>query len=92
MNQPTEATVINELAAWDASFFEHEGKIYTVISEGYEGDEAPINLLVSEDGINFEKPKLGLIEYNGSDQNNLIMLGVPSWGKYFKDSNPACPA
>ncbi len=91
MNQPTEGVVINELAAWDASFFEHEGKIYTVVSEGYEGDEAPINLLVSEDGINFQRPKLGLIEYKGSNQNNLIMLGVPSWGKYFKDSNPVCP-
>jgi len=82
---------IDEVIAWDASFFEHEGKIYTVVSEGYEGDEAPISLMVSKDGINFEKPNLGLIDYKGSKNNNLIMLGVPSWGKYFKDTNPACP-
>ncbi len=91
LNPPTDAVKTNEYAAWDASFFEHEGKIYTVVSEGYEGDEGPINLLVSEDGINFERPSLGLIEYKGSRDNNLIMLGLPSWGKYFKDTNPICP-
>jgi len=88
LNPPTNGVVLNERAAWDASFFEHEGKIYTVVSEGYEGDEGPITLLVSEDGVHFERPKLGLIEYNGSRSNNLIMLGLPSWGKYFKDTNP----
>jgi len=92
LNRPADAVQISEKAAWDASFFEHEGKIYTVVSEGYEGDEGPINLLVSEDGVNFQKPNLGLIEYKGSKNNNLIMLGLPSWGKYFKDTNPACPA
>ncbi|MHC4477128.1 MAG: LamG-like jellyroll fold domain-containing protein [Planctomycetota bacterium] len=92
LNPPTDAVEISEKAAWDASFFEHKGKIYTVVSEGYEGAEGPINLLVSDDGINFEKPNLGLIEHNGSTNNNLIMLGLPSWGKYFKDPNPACPA
>ncbi len=88
LNPPTNAVVLNERAAWDASFFENDGKIYTVVSEGYEGDEGPITLLVSEDGVHFERPKLGLIEYNGSRSNNLIMLGLPSWGKYFKDTNP----
>ncbi|MHC4482385.1 MAG: LamG-like jellyroll fold domain-containing protein [Planctomycetota bacterium] len=92
LNRPGDAVQISERAAWDASFFEHEGKIYTVVSEGYEGDEGPINLLVSEDGVKFAKPNLGLIEYEGSKNNNLIMLGLPSWGKYFKDTNPACPA
>jgi hypothetical protein len=88
LNPPTNAVVLNESAAWDASFFENDGKIYTVVSEGYEGDEGPITLLVSEDGVHFERPKLGLIEYKGSKNNNLIMLGLPSWGKYFKDTNP----
>jgi hypothetical protein len=91
LNPPTDAVVINERVAWDASFFEHQGKIYTVVSEGYEGDEGPINLLVSQDGVKFDRPNLGLIKYNGSKNNNLIMLGLPSWGKYFKDTNPACP-
>ncbi|MHC4193009.1 MAG: LamG-like jellyroll fold domain-containing protein, partial [Planctomycetota bacterium] len=88
LNPPTKGVKLNIKAAWDASFFEHEGRIYTVKSEGYEGDEGPIELFVSDDGVNFEQPKLGLIEHNGSKQNNLIMLGLPSWGKYFKDTNP----
>jgi hypothetical protein len=91
LNPPSDAVVINETVAWDASFFEHQGKIYTVVSEGYEGDEGPINLLVSQDGLKFDRPNLGLIEHNGTKNNNLIMLGLPSWGKYFKDPNPACP-
>jgi len=88
LNPPTNAVVLNERAAWDASFFENNGKIYTVVSEGYECDEGPIRLLVSEDGVHFKKPSLGLIEYKGSKNNNLVMLGLPSWGKYFKDRNP----
>jgi hypothetical protein len=91
LNPPTRGVKVNVKAAWDASFFEHEGRIYTVKSEGYEGDEGPIELFVSDDGVNFETPSLGLIEHNGSMDNNLIMLGLPSWGKYFKDTNPACP-
>ncbi|HUT28363.1 MAG TPA: hypothetical protein VMX13_01120 [Sedimentisphaerales bacterium] len=91
LNPPTKGVKLNINAAWDASFFEHEGRIYTIKSEGYEGDEAPIELFVSDDGVNFEAPSLGLIEHNGSKENNLIMLGLPSWGKYFKDTNPACP-
>jgi hypothetical protein len=91
LNPPAKGVRLNIKAAWDASFFEHEGRIYTVKSEGYEGDEGPIQLFVSDDGVNFEQPRLGLIEHNGSKENNLIMLGLPSWGKYFKDTNPACP-
>jgi len=45
----------------------------------------------SDDGITWRKPKLGLIEFNGSKDNNIIWAGdgghnfVP-----FKDENPAC--
>jgi len=92
MNQPRDAVKVSVPGAWDSSYIEYEGKIYTVVSEGYEGDSGPISLMVSEDGVSFDKPNLGLIEYKGSKENNLVMLGVPSWGKYFKDTNPACPA
>jgi len=34
LNAPTAGVKLNIKAAWDASFFEHEGKIYTVVSEG----------------------------------------------------------
>ncbi len=91
LNPPTNPVRLNIQAAWDASFFEHKGKIYTVKAEGYECDEGRIRLFVSTDGVHFEAPELGVVEYKGSKSNNLIMLGLPSWGKYFKDSNPACP-
>jgi len=88
LNPPTNAVKLNERAAWDASFFENKGKIYTVISESYEDNDGPISLLVSRDGVNFKRPNLGLIKYKGSKNNNLVMLGLPSWGEYFRDTNP----
>ena len=46
---------------------------------------------VSSDGIHWLKPKLGLIEFNGSKQNNIIW-DVPGTHSFaaFKDANPAC--
>ena len=54
----------------------------------------------SQDGIHWTKPKLGLVEFNGSDQNNIVLQhgsvpGIPIDPGHiavFKDSNPACPA
>jgi hypothetical protein len=88
VNPPADPQQLNEDACHDTSFFDHEGKVYMVLSDGYESDEGKISLLVSEDGVNFEKPDLGLIEYNGSKNNNLIMTHTPSWGRFFKDPNP----
>lgn len=45
----------------------------------------------SRDGINFTRPKLGLIEVNGSKENNVIWHGVESHNfAPFIDQNPAC--
>jgi len=45
----------------------------------------------SRDGIHWTKPKLGLFEWAGSKENNIILVGL---GEHnfapFKDSNPAC--
>lgn len=45
----------------------------------------------SEDGIHWKKPELGLFEYDGSKQNNIVWDGI---GTHcftpFKDENPAC--
>ena len=46
----------------------------------------------SKDGIHWTRPNLGLVEFQGSTQNNIILSGeichafVP-----FKDANPDCP-
>ena len=45
----------------------------------------------SRDGVKFEKPELGLFEFNGSKRNNIIWIG-PGTHNFtpFKDGNPAC--
>ena len=45
----------------------------------------------SRDGIRWTKPTLGLYEFDGSKQNNIIWAGVGTHNFVpFKDSNPAC--
>ena len=45
----------------------------------------------SKDGIHWERPNLGMMEFNGSKQNNIIWngLGVHNFVP-FKDPNPGC--
>ncbi len=53
----------------------------------------------SQDGIHWTKPKLGLIEFNGSRRNNIVLAAEsikaipvdPGHIAVFKDSNPKCP-
>ncbi|MHC4528431.1 MAG: hypothetical protein ACYS29_11175, partial [Planctomycetota bacterium] len=73
---------------WDSPFFDHDGKIWMVPKGGYAKDVGRNPLVFSEDGINFIKPDLGLIEDEGSKHNNLILTHIPSWGRFFKDTNP----
>ena len=49
----------------------------------------------SADGIQWEKPELGLVEFDGSRKNNIVMdAGNILNGMFcpFKDGNPACAA
>lgn len=49
----------------------------------------------SRDGLVWTRPNLGLVEFNGSKENNILMDDrTPNWGSgivFFKDENPACP-
>ena len=53
----------------------------------------------SQDGIHWQKPNLGIYEFNGSTDNNIIMYpgqfegltADPGHPAIFKDDNPACP-
>ncbi len=46
----------------------------------------------SRDGIAWTKPKLGLVGFNGSKENNIILIGVGCHNfAPFKDANPDCP-
>ena len=54
----------------------------------------------SDDGIRWRKPSLGLFEFQGSKENNIVMAGGkeglvnvdPGHPAVFKDDNPAAPA
>ena len=48
----------------------------------------------SRDGIRWEKPELGICEFEGSTKNNIILDGkTAKFDNFFvfKDSNPGCP-
>ena len=44
----------------------------------------------STDGINWSRPDLGLVEFNGSKSNNIIIRRNGAF-EPFKDANPDCP-
>jgi hypothetical protein len=46
----------------------------------------------SRDGVHWEKPALGLYEFNGSRDNNIVWWHSPACHNFapFKDLNPAC--
>lgn len=49
----------------------------------------------SADGIHWEKPELGLVEYDGSRQNNILLDAAEILNGMFspfRDGNPACAA
>jgi len=46
---------------------------------------------VSNDGVDWEKPELGLVEFDGNKRNNLVMRG-PSGAGVFKDLREPDPA
>ncbi len=75
-------------ASWDNPFFDHDGKVWMVPKGGYGKDVGRNPLVFSEDGFNFIEPDLGLIKDDGSKHNNLILTHMPSWGRFFKDTNP----
>lgn len=48
-------------------------------------------LAVSEDGINFRRPKLGVVEHSGNKQNNIVFGGSLAHNfSPFYDTNPDC--
>ena len=45
----------------------------------------------TDGGMTFERPNLGLVEFEGSKENNLLMIGgPPRIPPTFRDTNPAC--
>ena len=79
-----------------ATLLEDDGRFrlyYEAFSE-YEGDHsARVCLAESEDGVNWVKPSLGVCEFNGSKDNNIVMQDGMGLGKgvhgsmVFRDPN-----
>ena len=82
------STNVQVRGGWDIPFFDHDGKIWMVKSPAYGSDVGRYRLMISRDGIDFTAPDLGLIEDEGSKHNNIILTHMPSWGGFFKDTNP----
>ncbi len=90
VNPPTDlvSTNVTIRGSWDTPVFDYDGNVWMVPKGGYAKDVGRNPVLLSEDGINFTKPDLGIIEDGGSKHNNLILTHMPSWGRFFKDTNP----
>ena len=45
----------------------------------------------SRDGLHWDTPNLGLCEWNGSKENNIVLLGINDNFSIMLDENPDCP-
>ncbi|MHC4482384.1 MAG: LamG domain-containing protein [Planctomycetota bacterium] len=91
-NPPTDRQNLNfrpKKSAWRASVLDKDGKVYMFIPDGYGSEKGITRLRISEDGINFTTPSLGVAEYEGSTDNDYVFVGVPMYGMVFKDLNPS---
>ncbi len=76
-----------------------DGDLYRMIYRGWQHDEKmkAVHQEVtcyaeSKDGIHWTKPNLGLFEWNGSKQNNIVWLSAGTHNfTAFRDDNPAAP-
>ncbi len=76
-----------------------EGELYRMYYRGSNFDEKiqhtheqVVCYAESKDGIHWTKPVLGLVEFDGSKENNIIWKGYGSHNfAPFKDANPKCP-
>jgi len=58
-----------------------------------EEETGVLALAHSRDGLSFSRPDLGLVEFAGSRQNNILQIGgFPTPPPPFVDANPACRA
>ena len=77
------------------NFFK-DGDIYRMYYLPFDNTSKYVCYAESRDGLHWEKPILNVCDYNGSTENNVIvvpsMVGCPFDNfMVFKDENPACP-
>jgi hypothetical protein len=66
-------------------------KMWYAAWTGEDFDESHVCYATSDDGIHWVKPRLGIHEFQGSRQNNIVTLGNPSV-TVFKDTKAVDPA
>jgi hypothetical protein len=94
-NPPTDRRNLNfrpKKSAWRASVVDVDGKVYMYIPEGYGSEKGITHLRISEDGVNFKTTNLGIVEFEGSRNNDYVFASVPMYGSFFKDLNPSIRA
>ncbi len=78
-----------------------DGDLYRMYYRGWNHDnktqkqlhKAMVCYAESSDGMHWKRPNLGLVEFEGSKDNNIILKGPGSHNfTPFKDSNPNCTA
>ena len=80
-------------ALWVTSF---DGKKFLQLTEDKSGAYHQLKkvyscCIESKDGINWTRPSIGTVEYDGSKDNNIVMTGSPHETLVpFIDTNPAC--
>lgn len=96
--------VHNEMWEGDGCGYHHffrDGDIYRMYYTSVQFDSSDVAPCIcyaeSKDGIHWVKPKLGIHEFNGSKENNIVMktmnvmVGCDNF-MVFRDDNPACPS
>jgi len=92
-----ETNVAPESAVSGAYHILHDGEQYRLYYRGHatgwqDPRPATTHVAFSKDGIHFTRPKLGLIEHQGSRDNNIVFAGEESNCFFvFKDENPDAP-
>ncbi len=104
-NRPWEGNACGFITVFrDGDRFRMYYKAWNVFLHDSKGDDgsglksAPLYVCYAEsaDGIRWERPNLGLFEFEGSTENNIVWAGVGPEMKGihgfapFKDTNPAC--
>ena len=104
--RPREIAIVHD-APWEGSGSGYhtvfqDGDLYRMYHRGSHLDVTPGKLnsgrhkpfycyAESDDGIHWRKPELGIVEFDGSKKNNIILdgLGTHNFAP-FKDANPDC--
>jgi hypothetical protein len=105
LHSPTpQAVVLTHDKAWEGNTSGYhtifkDGDLYRMYYRGWNHNEkskqthpAVTCYAQSSDGIKWQRPNLGLFEFNGSKHNNIILdkFGTHNFTP-FKDTNPNCP-